>query len=319
MPNLPPTLFAFRRPSAGVFATLVLAFGLAACAAAPPSSSPGGSSVPSASSGAPSGSPSASASGGVGAIDHPTGATDIVLRMDRGGGFVPLDFLAVEAPIFTLFGNGIIVFQQKVEAFPQPDASGVIHNIPWRTAKLDEDHIQELLGFAITQGGLGTARDVYMANIADAPSTTFTVHAGGLDKTVNVHALSEATADSPDAAARTAFLRLAQRLEDFDRSGTISSDVFEPSAYRGILATRDADGSVLKAWPWPTIKPADFEEGPNDGSGGILLPHRTMTLAEVAALGIQDAAGGLQGVPLTGPDGKIYGFSARPLLVDEKE
>jgi hypothetical protein len=44
-----------------------------------------------------------------------------------------------------------------------------------------------------------------------------------------------------------------------------------------------------------------------------------MTLAEVTALGIDDAAGGLQGVPMKGPDGKVYGFSARPLLVDEKE
>jgi hypothetical protein len=291
MPSSPPPLLAFRRSSAGLFATLVVALGLAACTAAAPSSSPGGSSAPPASSGAPSGSPGAGAtaspSAGVGAIDHPTGATDIVLRMERGGGFVPLDFLAVEAPIFTLYGNGIIVFQQRVENFPQPDASGVIHNTPWRTAKLDEDQIQELLGFAITQGGLGTARDVYMANIADAPSTTFTVHAGGLDKTVNVHALSEATADTPDAAARTAFLRVAERLEDFDRGGTISSDVYEPAAYRGILSAREGDVAQLKAWPWPAIKPTDFKEGPNDGSGGVMLPHRTMTSAEVGALGIE--------------------------------
>jgi hypothetical protein len=312
MPNLPPPSLALLRPSAGAFATLVIAVGLAACTAATPSSLPGGSS------GAPSASPSLSPSGGVGAIDHATGATDVVLRLEQGGGFLPLDFLATQAPSFTLYGNGIIVFQQTVENVPQPDASGVIRNTPWRTAKLDEDQIQELLGFAITQGGLGTARDVYMANIADAPSTIFTIRAGGLDKTVNINALSEDSSEGPDAAARAAFLRLAKRLQDFDRGGTIASDVFEPTAYRAVLVTRDADGSKPLAWPWSTIKPTDFKEGPN-GGGGVLLPRRTMTADEVAGLGLKDVTGGLQGVALKGPDGKIYGFSLRPLLVDERE
>jgi len=316
MPDLPPPLFAIRHASARVVITFGIALGLAACSGATPSNSPGRSSAPPTPSEAPSASPGASPSSAVGAIDHATGATDIVLRLDQGGGFVPLDFLAAQAPSFTLY---VIVFQQKATAAPQPDASGVTHNLPWRTAKLDESQIQELLGFAITQGGLGTARDTYMARIADAPSTIFTLHAGGLDKSVHVSALSEDTAEGPDAAARTAFLGLANRLQDFDNGGTISSDVFEPAAYRGILVARDPDATVPIAWPWPAIKPTDFKEGPNDGSGRVLLPHRTMTPDEVAAVGIKDVAGGLQGVVLKSPDGKRYGFTARPLLVDEKE
>ena len=319
MPDLLPPHFAIRRASARAVITLAIALGLAACSAATPSISPAGSSVPPASSEAPSASPGSSPSSVVGAIDHATGATDIVLRLDQGGGFVPLDFLAAQAPSFTLYGNGVIVFQQKATAAPQPDASGVIHNLPWRTAKLDESQIQELLGFAITQGDLGTAREAYMGHIADAPSTIFTLHAGGLDKIVHVSALGEDTAQGPDATARTAFLGLANRLQDFDHGGTISSDVFEPAAYRGILVTRDPDATVAIAWPWPAIKPTDFKEGPNDGSGGILLAHRTMTPDEVAATGIKDVAGGIQGMVLKGADSKRYGFTARPLLVDEKE
>ena len=69
----------------------------------------------------------------VGAIDHPTGATDVVLRIEEGGGFVPIDFPASQAPVFTLYGDGLIVFQPIVETFPEPDANGITKQIPWRT------------------------------------------------------------------------------------------------------------------------------------------------------------------------------------------
>jgi hypothetical protein len=315
MARLPPPLSAVRRPSPGPLATLVAVVALAACngtASPSPSSSPAGNGSPSA---APSAIPSPRT---VGAIDHKTGATDVVLRMEEGGGFVPIDFLATQAPSFTLYGNGVIVFQRKVETFPEPDAAGVIHGIPWRTAKLDEGQIQELLDFAITQGALGTAKDVYMANIADAPATIFTLDAGGLEKVVTINALSEDNTQGPDALARAAFFRLATRLRDFDRGGAIDSDVYEPAAFRGVLSERDAGGAVPTAWPWPAIKLTDFVD-PNAAGGGIRLPHRTMTAGEVAALLIKDVRGSLQGVVLKGPDGKIYGFTLRALLADEQE
>ena len=315
MPNLTLPLPAVRRRSLTPLATFVAAVALAACnnAVSPsPSASPGASGGPSS---VPSTNPSPST---VGAIEHKTGATDVVLRMEQGGGLMPIDAIASQAPTFTLYGNGVIVFQRKVGTFPEADASGVTHGIPWRTAKLDEDQMQELLEFATVQGALGTARDVYMGNIADAPSTIFTLNAGGLSKVVTINGLSEATEPGPDALARTAFLKLANRLNDFDRGGSIDSDVYEPAGYRGVLMERDALGVVPKAWPWPTIKLTDFVD-PNAANGGIRLPHRTMTPVDVDALGVKDVSGGLQGVVLKAPDGKIYGLTLRPLLADEKE
>jgi hypothetical protein len=44
-----------------------------------------------------------------------------------------------------------------------------------------------------------------------------------------------------------------------------------------------------------------------------------MTPAEIDALGVTDYQGGFQGAILTGPDGKTYTFSLRPLLPDESE
>ena len=318
MPTLPSSssfLPGRRRSSLTGLATLASAFAVAACIPAPspsPTGSPGASANPTA---APSASPST-----VGAIDHRTGATDVVLRLESGGGFVPIDFLASKAPTFTLYGNGVIVFQRKTDTFPQPDASGITHGIPWRTAKLDEGQIQELLEFAITQGALGTARDAYVAGgIADAPDTIFTIHAGGLDKTVTVNALSEATPDVPDGLARAAFLKLANRLGDIDRGGTIDSDVFAPAAYRGVLLSGDAAAIAPKDWPWPAIQPTDFTDPDAASGGGIPLAHRVLTVDDVAALGLEDVAGGLQGIVLKGPDSKIYLLTIRPLLADEKE
>jgi hypothetical protein len=305
---------AGRRP------ILAVALSLFAVACNSATGTPSASASPDASS-APSAQPSPTASDvTTGAIDHKTGSTDVVLRFEQGGGFVPIDFLATQAPGFTLFGDGVIVFQPKVDQFPQPDASGVTKGIPWRTAKLDEGQIQELLEFALGSGGLGGARDSYLAGgIADAPNTIFTVHAGGIDKTVVVSALSEVSQPGPDSAIRQAFLKLATRLQDFDEGGRISSDVYVPDRYRAVLIEREAQpGLEPLAWPWSTLTVADFPPGPADGSGPTTFPHRTMTLEEIAALKLDGIEGGVQGLAIKGTDGKLYTFVLRPLLADEK-
>jgi hypothetical protein len=256
-----------------------------------------------------------------GAIEHKTGSTDVVLRIETGGGFVPIDFLATQAPTFTLFGDGVVVFQPKVEQFPQPDADGIVKGIAWRTAKLDEDQIQELLEFALGPGGLGGARESYVDNgIADAPNTIFTVHAGGIDKTVVVNALSEEARPGADAAARASFWKLATRLNDFDEGGRISTDVYAPDRYRGVLFEREPQPGVSpRAWPWASIPFAEFKPGPEDGSGPTTFPHRTLTGTDAGELGIAGIEGGVQGLAIKGGDGKVYSLVLRTLLADETE
>jgi hypothetical protein len=252
-----------------------------------------------------------------GEIEHRTGVTDVVLRFSYGGGFVPIEYMASQAPGFTLFGNGVVVFQRAAAAAPPPDANGVVKEIPWRTAKLDEGQIRDLLAFALGQGGLGIARASYPSTgVADAGDTIFTIHAGGVDKTVTIDALGMVDQPEPDSAARAAFNRLAERLRDFDQGGSISSDVYQADRYRGILSERAAAGNGAIAWPWPAVKPAEFVPGAN-GSGEPIAPHRAMSLEEVAALKLTGIEGGVQGLALLGPDGKAYTLALRPLLVDE--
>jgi hypothetical protein len=290
----------FRLP----FAVVSLAFIVAACGS-------GGSASPSGS-GAPTSSPSPDG------IDHPTAATDVILQLEEGGGFVPVEFAASQAPQFTLFGDGRVVFQPVVTTFPEPGPDGIVRGIPWRTAQLDSGQIQELLTFALGLGGLGSARDNYgFDGIADASSSTFTINAGGLKKAVSVYALGIDDPNTPDLVARRAFKVLADRLRDFDRGGSITTDVYIPSGYRGLLIEREGDPQAKPtAWPWPDLKVADFKFDVN-AEGASQLPHRTMTADEVASLKLGDIPGGAQGVILAGPDDKNYSFVLRPLLPSE--
>jgi hypothetical protein len=270
-------------------------------------------------SGSPGTSPTASAAD-VGAIEHGSGATDIVLRYDQGGGFVAPSFTMSQAPIFTLYGDGTIVFRNPALESPAP-AGSVIRQNPLRTAKLSEDQVQDLLAYALGPGNLGVARAHYdFDGVADASTGTFTIDAGGIHKTVAIYALGmEVMQGVPDQAARAAFAQLAERLADFDQGGTIATDVYAPATYRGVLM--DGTGMAVPdvvAWPWKDIKPDDFAS-PADPNA-VQAATRVLTTDEVASLGVTGPEGGLQGMVISGPgDGKLYSFALRPLLPDETE
>ena len=286
---------------------LGLAAAVAACSGGAASSpDPGGS-------GAPSGSPPPS----TGEIEHPTGATDVVLRYEEGGGFVMADFAASQAPIFTLYGDGTIVFRNP--ALEPPVGEGpVTLRAPFRTAKLGEDDVQELLLFALTEGGLATAKPEYPNNmVADAGTATFTIRAGGLEKVVNVYALGLDVEGDPDQLDREKFGALAERLANIDQNGSIPTDVYTPAAYRGVLieAGEGVGGNVIP-WPWDDIAPSDFVS--NEASG-TTFPSRVMTPEDLAVFELEGIEGGFSGITLRGPSGdsKSYSFVARPLLPDE--
>ena len=296
------------RPAA--LAALLLIVG--ACTGATSSGSPapvGPSSPPGAT---PTSSPA------VGAIEHATGATDVILRYQEGGGFVMPAYTAAQAPIFTLYGDGTIIFR-NVTKDPPPAVGSVMPFQPFRTAKMDEAQIQTLLEFALRQGGLGAARADYPNNmVADAPSAIFTVAAGGVSKTVTVAALGIDSAQVPDPLARKAFVALRDHLVDIDQGGTIPTAVYAPDRYRAILLEGQPGAPDQRAWPWPEIPTAAFV-APADPNA-FQLRTRVMTVAEVERLGIATYQGGFTGLPLAGPgDGKFYSFNLRPLLPDESK
>src|SRR5262245_22599456 len=146
---------------------------LAACSAA------GAPAASSGESGSPSTAPAAESSGPqTGDIDHATGATDVILRVDQGGGMIRGGG-ATLVPPFTLFGDGTVIFRNPMLEMPPASGPVLVQN-PMRTAKLDEEQIQDLLEFAVTEGSLGTAKAQYdNPMLADAGSTIFSINAGG--------------------------------------------------------------------------------------------------------------------------------------------
>jgi hypothetical protein len=268
---------------------------------------------------APSGSASStgpvSTEGPTGEIDHPTGAADVVLRLEEGGGFVPMGALVGQAPSFSLYGDGTVIFRNLL-AEPIPPGP-LVRDRPFRTARLAEDQVQGLLRFALVDGGLGIARVSYEnPMVIDAGTSYFTINAGGVDKTVTVVALDFAEEGVPDLAARQAFKRLAERLRDFDEGGSIETGIWEPGRYRGVLYDAFGGGDPV-AWPWPDFEPDEFVARTDPDRPATGFPSRVMTLDEVAALELDNIEGGIQGLILALPDGSQFSLALRPLLPDE--
>jgi hypothetical protein len=280
-----------RRPSSLAVAGLVAIFVIAACGR-------GGSIA----------TPTATPVG----IVHSTGATDLVLRFDEGGGFVAPGFLVTEAPAFSLYGDGTAIFRDPSGA-PPAQVGSVSPGVPFQTVRLTEGQVQELLGFAIGPGGLGIARAQYQLPVADAPTATFTLITGGLTKTVSVNGLGIGAQAGADADILAQLGVLKARLVTFGGEA-VGEQPWSPGRYRGILTEGGSNSPTV--WPWPGIAPSDFVQhnGPTDPR----FPIRTMTPAEVAALGVSGLEGGAQGFTIKGPDEVTYEFRLRPLLPDEQ-
>ncbi len=301
MPN------ARRRPLILAPALLV-----AACAGG------GGPAMPTAtpSATAPSSPSPAASAPPAGGIEHPTGATEIVLRYEEGGGFMVPEWTATQAPIFTLYGDGTVVFRDPA-AQPPADENGLMVHQPFRTARLDEEQMQSLLAFAVNEGGLGVARDHYeLDTVADAGTALFTINAGGRNKQVSVYALGLEDPSAADQLIRTQFKQLADRLQRLDEGGVVPTSEYQPTAWRVALIESGGVPTRVVAWPWKDLAPTDFAAADNAGASGF--PVRVMSAKELAVLDLGDLKGGVQGLYAEASDGKIYSIGVRPLLPDEE-
>jgi hypothetical protein len=122
---------------------------------------------------------------------------------------------------------------------------------------------------------------------------------------------------SADAPAKAAFKKLADRLADFDQGGSIPTEVYEPTAYRGSLFESPGMAAPdFRDWPWPDIAVTDFK--PDADPNGVQFPHKTLTAEEVDKLGVHAPGGGFLTLPLRGTDKKLYTLALRPLLPGEE-
>ena len=229
--------------------------------------------------------------------------------MWRSGGFLYPGTTIDEAPTFTLYGDGRVIYTAE-----QPLPSGAVAR-ELRQAQLNEEQVGALLEYALGPGGLALARDRYAdVPMADGTTTNFEINAGGLHKMVAVYALGEFDEPGPDGDARNAFEALAAALRDF--GGEVAAGnaadlgMFAPEAYRVIIFPDAGELPAAGEWPWPDLDPSDFARD-NSGFGRLVM---TAAQAEVvASLPVGDI-----GDPVViGPDGVTYLIRTRPLLPDE--
>jgi hypothetical protein len=144
-----------------------------------------------------------------GGIDHPTGAHDLILRIDLGGGFLAPQAQFRQLPVFALYGDGrIIVPGPQIEIYPGP----ALPNLQVRT--VSEAGIQAILSAARKAGLLGPDRHYDNHRIADAPTTTFTVVADGGRHVVTAYALGMEGPGDSYPAERSALAAFEGRLSD---------------------------------------------------------------------------------------------------------
>jgi hypothetical protein len=245
--------------------------------------------------------------GTLGEVVHPTEPEAIVLRMSQGGGFVPSAIAFIDVPQFTLYGNDVAIFQAPVP----PDAQLDDPRPAFQCLRLTPEQVDELLTFALDQGGLADAGTDYPnPNITDVGSTIFSVNAEGVDKVVSVFALGFDMAPEDQLEDRARFALLEEHLARFGEE--VEGEV--PYAVPGFPALLEEDFSDTvpeqAPWPWPDLAPDDFALG-DPASPVVLTPEQVAAVTEVPN-------GGQAFIPIESPDGADLVLSLRPLLPDDR-
>jgi hypothetical protein len=254
-------------------------------------------------------------------ITHPTGAADLVVRIENGGGFIGPGWTARQLPWLSIYGDGrVIVLGPQIEIYPSPALPNVV------TFRISEEGLQKVLEEALAAGLLGADAHYDYPGIADAGTTTFTVVAGGKQHVVSAYALFEGGAmddrlDPDTLRARTALLKFQERA--LDLRSWLGSAVIEPeSTYRFeamrifVTARQPADPQIQPGIAdWPLATPLSSFGAPagnlnlGDARCGVVSGDELATL--------RPAVQGSNELTVWHSGAKEYQLILRPLLPDE--
>lgn len=262
----------------------------------------------------------AAGSPGPGGIAHPTGASDLVLRIETGGGLINPAFVAGQIPQLSIFGDGrVITTGPQIAIYPGPALPNVI------ASRISEEGLQKILENAQAAGLLGPDAQYDFPLIADAPTTTFTVVAAGGRHVISAYALAEAGPNDahldPDVRrARAALFAFEQRVTDL--RGMLGTAVVEaegpyvPTSMRILAMPAQPDNSSgiepnLKDWPLATPlatfgAPGGFAEGMRCGTVSGAELTTLMPLLQASNQLTYWRSGG-----------QTFQLTLRPLLPDE--
>ena len=284
----------------------------------------------------PAASPAAPASP-VAAIAHPTGADELILRLDVTGGFMPVSYVVTQLPAFSLYGDGrVIAPGPQIAIFPAPALPSV------QVTRLTEDGIQAVLRAAEEASLLDGNESWDQAPVADAPFTIVTANANGTTSVTSIYALGidipiEGVTPAEKVAREklTAFQARITNLRGFLPGGSVAAEdepymfdrlqiVVQP-AEKPADATPTAGDSAATSpttddpagspttKPWPLTAPlAQF------GQPYTLQGSRCGVIEGADLQPLLDAAADANQLTLWESDGQFYNAYLRPLLPDEQ-
>jgi hypothetical protein len=262
-------------------------------------------------------------------IVHPTGADDLILRIEAIGGLRPPEALVQDVPIFALYGDGrAIVPGGQPAIYPSPSLPNL------RVTRVDEAGIQAVLHAADAAGLLAGDRHFFNENVMDAGTTVFTVVANGRTTIVSAYALglggAGGTANEIAAVAKLIeFQRLVGDLGAWVPSASIleRDAAYVPDRLQlvsGPMPAADGTDPSLEQRPivWPLATPlaafgTDYEP---PSLFTLVLPFEDARCGVVAGndarrlYSLLETANEL--TPWTS-DSRSYALYPRPLLPDE--
>ena len=242
-------------------------------------------------------------------ISVPTGADDVVVKIERGlGGFRTFQSTFAGVPALLITGDGRVFSEGPVPAiFPGP----FLPNI--QVAKIDPALLVELMGDAAGAGLLDQIPDytVGQPGVTDVGSTALTLVANGRTYVHDAYALGMEQPEQGDAPARKAlngFIESAT-AKVATATSTVNSERFIPTTY--LLATQPSEIS-----PDTTTDPASGEPQPRlqlwPGEIGVDL--KDLKCAPVDAAKVQELFEKADQLTFFFQDSGIYSLAVRPML-----
>ncbi len=254
-------------------------------------------------------------------ITHPTGADQLVLRIETGGGFVPVEYNFTTLPEFSLYGDGrVIVPGPMIEIYPGP----ALPNL--QTTMVSEETVQAILAAAREAGLFDPTFDYGQPNITDVGTTTVTINAQDSTYASSIYALGMEQGTSgltmEQQQARAAVSELRGQLSGLGISDAFGTKDLTWESY-------DYQALAIYSRPVDTSDPSyDPEVPPN---------HLQWPLGDLATLGEKTPPEGYRRVVVSGEElatlrpllseatqitlwesaGAEYHLFFRPLLPDE--
>jgi len=188
----------------------------------------------------------------------PTGADQVVIRVNSCCGLVPFGVGLRYVPRLSVFGDGTTV----VPAAQGPDGQ-VPAVTPLRRGHLSRAQILDLLSAADEAGLLGDEIDFGSPAVTDVPSTTVTLVVDGHTYRQSAYALHEDFEDHLPAPAREARDRLRDFLTEAERVVGRPDEAFRPERVTVFAIVPGRDGGDLSGpiHAWPLEDPAVWPEG----------------------------------------------------------